>query len=264
MKIDLSGKLAVISGSSTGIGLAIAEGLAKAGASVTITGRKENQLFEAVELIQSSAPQVEVKSVTADLATLEGVEILTQSTPETDILINNLGIYDFKSFGEYTDEEWEKYFQVNIMTGVRLTRYYLPKMLEKNWGRIVFISSESALKVPPDMIPYAMTKTAQLTIARGLAESVAGTGITVNSVMPGPTRSQGLIERFQKRAEQEGKTLEEIEREFMAKERPDSLIKRLLNPEEIASLVTYLCSEQSSGTTGAPLRVEGGLINTIA
>ena len=264
MKIDLAGRTAVVSGSSGGIGLAIAEGLAGCGARVVIAGRNHGALDKAAAGLEAVSGAGPIKAVVADLATAEGVEKLTTAAPEADILCNNLGIYDFKPFSEYGDAEWERFFQVNVMSGVRLTRHYLPQMTANGWGRVVFVSSESALNVPPDMIPYAMTKTAQLTIARGLAETVAGTGVTVNSVLPGPTLTQTLRDMFERQAAESGTAMEEAAAAFVRKERPTSLIQRMLDPSEVANMVVYLCSEQASGTSGAPVRVEGGLLRSIA
>ncbi|MFA9459541.1 SDR family NAD(P)-dependent oxidoreductase [Thiohalorhabdus methylotrophus] len=264
MEIDLSGKTAIVSGSTAGIGFAVAEGLADSGARVVVTGRTQSRVDAALSALREHRPEAAATGVAADLATTEGVRALTEAEPRADILVNNLGMFGFKPFEEYSDEEWQQYFEVNVMSGVRLTRAYLGGMTEAGWGRVVFVSSESALHIPEDMIPYAMTKTAQLSIARGLAERVRGTGVTVNSVLPGPTLSESLREFFERQAGETGESVEEVGREFVREKRPDSLIGRPLDVAEVASMIVYACSPQASGTSGAPLRVEGGLIRSIA
>ncbi len=264
MHIDLTGKTAIITGSTAGIGYAIAEGLARAGAHVVINGRNQDKLTQAADRIRAAVPNAEIVQVTADVATADGAAAMIEAVPSADILINNLGIYAFKEFAEFADDEWLHFFQTNVMSGVRLTRHYLPTMKDNGWGRIVFVSSESALQVPTDMIPYAMTKTAQLTIARGLAQSTAGTGVTVNTVLPGPTMTETLFATFAEQAEKSATSTEEVAAAFIREERPDSLIQRFLKPDEVANMTVYICSEQASGTSGAPLRVEGGLLKSIA
>lgn len=264
MNIDLHGKRAVVSGSTAGIGRAIARGLALAGAGVVVNGRSEARVKEAVAAILKEAPQARLEGVAADLATEAGVETLLRKIPEADILVNNLGIFEPKAFEDIPDEDWRKFFEVNVLSGIRLTRAYLPGMKDRDWGRVVFISSESALQVPVEMIHYGMTKTAQLALARGLAESLAGTGVTVNSVLPGPTRSEGVGDFFGKIAKDQGTTQEAVEKDFIATHRPSSIIRRLARPEEVASMVVYVCSREASATTGAALRVDGGVLRSIA
>lgn len=263
MRIDLSGRRAVVSGSTAGIGFAIAKGLAAAGAAVVLNGRDETRVSEAVTRLRSDVPGADVTGIAADLGTAEGVAAFVAQVPEADILVNNLGIFDPKPFAEIADAEWERFFRVNVMSGVRMSRHYMPGMASRGWGRIVFISSESGVNIPVEMIHYGMTKTAQIAISRGLAETLAGTGVTVNAVLPGPTRSEGVIEFLGKMAGEGGKTQEEIEAGFIAEHRPTSLIKRLATVEEVANMVVYVCSPQASATTGAALRVEGGLLRGI-
>jgi NAD(P)-dependent dehydrogenase (short-subunit alcohol dehydrogenase family) len=264
MKIDLSGKRAIVSGSSAGIGFAIAHGLAAAGASVVVNGRGGKTTEAAKRRICDLVPGAKVESVAGDLSTAAGVAQLTERVPETDILVNNLGIFEPKPFEAITDDDWHRFFETNVMSGIRLSRAYLPGMRKRDWGRIIFISSESGLNIPVEMIHYGMTKTAQLAISRGLAESVAGTGITVNAVLPGPTRSEGVSEFFAKLAKEKGVTQEEMERQFIAQNRPSSLLQRLATVEEVANMVVYACSPQASATNGAALRVDGGVVRSIA
>ena len=264
MDLQLMGKTALVSGSTAGIGLAIARGLVEEGANVTINGRTAERVQHAREEIRATCPKGKVDVVAADLATAAGTEVLFQQLPEVDILINNLGIFEPKEFSEISDAEWLRFFEVNVLSGVRLSRHYLPGMVRKNWGRVIFISSESALQIPVEMIHYGMTKTAQLAIARGLAESVAGTGVTVNSVLPGPTRSEG-VGGFVNDMAKRGKTsAEQVEKEFFEKARPSSLLQRFATVEEVAAMVTYVASPRSSATNGAALRVDGGVLRSIA
>ncbi len=263
MNLQLNGKTALVTGGTAGIGLEIARLLAKEGANTLITGRNQAKIDAAVDDILSSGG-AEISGVVADAATAEGAAAIAAAVPQVDILINNLGIYESKAFGEIPDESWTTLFETNVMSGVRLARVYLPGMLERNAGRIIFISSESALAIPSDMIHYAMTKTAQLTIARGLAQLTRGTRVTVNSVLPGPTRSEGIIDFLRSQASDPTLPDAELEAEFFAKARPNSIIQRMAEPEEVANLVAYVASPLSSATNGAALRVEGGLINTIA
>ena len=264
MDLQIKGKLALISGGTAGIGLAIAQELAQEGVSVVITGRNQQKLDSAVQHIKEHCEDALVQPILADVTTVEDSTKLFQQVPTVDILINNIGIYEPKEFVDITDEDWLHLFDVNVMSGVRLTRNYLPAMIERNWGRIIFISSESALSIPPEMIHYGMTKTAQLAIARGLAEATKGTGITVNSVLPGPTRSEGIVEFIQEMSSSANPTQQEAETEFFQKHRSASLLQRLIEPEEVAHLVAYLASPLSAATNGAALRVEGGLLRTIA
>lgn len=264
MKIELNNKRAVVTGSTAGIGFAIAAGLAGAGADVVINGRTQQKVDAARKALLASVPGAKIEAVAADLATAQGVADFVARAPEADILVNNLGIFEPKPFEEIPDADWLRFFETNVMSGVRMSRAYLPGMKKKNWGRIVFISSESALNIPPEMIHYGMTKTAQIAIARGIAESVRGTGITVNSVLPGPTRSDGVLDFFGKMAKEAGIPQAQMENEFIARHRPTSVIGRLASVEEVANMVVYACSQQASATTGASLRVEGGLLRSIA
>lgn len=252
MDLQLKGKSALISGSTKGIGLAIAKLLAAEGAKVVLNGRTEAAVAQARKQIPGA------EGVAADLATAQGCEAIAQRHPEVDILVNNLGIFERKAFEDIGDDEWQRYFEVNVMSGVRLSRAYLPGMKRRGWGRIVFISSESALQIPDNMIHYGMTKTAQLAISRGLAETCAGTRVTVNTVMPGPTLSDGNKAAIAKRAP--GRPLAEVEKEFFEKVRPSSLLKRYATPEEIATLVAYVCSPLAAATNGAALRADGGVV----
>ncbi len=260
MDLQLKGRTALVTGSTAGIGLAIAERLAAEGVEVTITGRNQAKLDEAAAQI---AKVGKVNPVLADPATAEGAATLIAAVPETDILVNNLGIYEAKAFTDITDADWHHFFEVNVVSGARLARHYFPKMLEKNWGRVIFISSESSLMIPGEMIHYGMTKTAQLSIARGLASQTTGTGVTVNSVLPGPTRSEGIVD-FVKSVLPEAKTNEEAEQLFFQKIRPLSLLGRFIEAEEIGSMVAFLASPLAAVTNGAAIRAEGGILPTIA
>ena len=264
MIIDLTGRRAVVSGSTGGIGRAIAEGLARAGASVTINGRGEERVQTALREMRAAIPDARVDGIAADLGTAEGAEAFTRQIADADILVNNLGTAAPRAFEDIADEDWLNLFQTNVMSGVRLTRHYLAAMVKRGWGRVVFISSESAVNIPKEMIDYGMTKTAQLAISRGLAESVAGSGVTVNAVLPGPTRSEGLSRYVQAAAEAQGVTQDAIEQQFLTHMRPTSLIKRFATTEEVANMVVYVCSEQASATTGAALRVDGGVVRFVA
>ncbi len=263
MDLKLKGKKALVTGSTAGIGFAIAQGLAQEGASVVINGRTDSRVQEALQQLRSSTSG-DLSGITADLGSAEGVQGLTAQLAAVDILINNVGIFQPKPFPSIRDEDWLQTFNVNVMSGVRLSRAYLPGMKEHGWGRVIFISSESALNTPAEMIDYGVSKTAQLALARGLAETMAGTGVTVNSVLPGPTRSEG-VEGFIKELSK-GQNIDEaaFEKEFFKTMRPGSLIKRFARPEEIAAMVVYLCGEPASATTGAAVRVDGGVVHTIA
>jgi NAD(P)-dependent dehydrogenase (short-subunit alcohol dehydrogenase family) len=263
MDLKLHGKSALVSGSTAGIGFAIAFGLAQEGASVIVNGRSEERVAQAIAKIKQSIPDAKISGVVADAGTTSGVEQLFQKVPHVDILINNIGIYEPKTFFDITDEDWLNIFEVNVLSGVRLSRQYLQKQLEQNWGRIIFISSESAIQIPVEMIHYGTTKTAQLAIARGLAEMTIGTGVTVNSVLPGPTRSEGVEEFITKLAQERGTSPAEVETEFFQNVRPSSLIKRFATNEEVAAIVVYLSSPVASATNGAALRVDGGVIRSI-
>lgn len=264
MKIDLNGKTAVVSGSTAGIGLAIATGLADAGAAVVLNGRSEAAVNAAVEAVRRKVSGASVRGVVADLGSAEGCDRLVQAVPSTDILVNNVGIFQLQDFFETPDSEWERFFAVNVMSGVRLSRAYAEKMVAAGWGRIVFISSESGLNIPPDMIHYGFTKTANLSVSRGLAKRLAGTGVTVNAVLPGPTLSDGLVAAFKGAAPESGKSIEDVTGAFIRAKRPSSIIQRAATVEEVANMVVYVCSTQASATTGAALRVDGGVVDTIA
>jgi NAD(P)-dependent dehydrogenase (short-subunit alcohol dehydrogenase family) len=263
MDLKLTGKIALVSGSTAGIGLAIATALASEGARVVINGRSQRRVDEALRSIRTSHPQGQVSGVAADLATEAGTQTLVKQLPAVDILVNNLGIFEPKPFLEIPDADWRRFFEVNVLSGVRLSRAYLPGMVAKNWGRIVFISSESALQIPAEMIHYGMTKTAQLAIARGIAESVAGTGVTVNSILPGPTASEGVSAFITDMAHARHTDVATVERDFFRDVRPSSLIRRFATVDEVAALVTYVCSGLASATTGSALRVDGGVVRAI-
>jgi NAD(P)-dependent dehydrogenase (short-subunit alcohol dehydrogenase family) len=263
MIIDLNKRTAVVSGSTAGIGLAIAQGLAESGAKVVLNGRTRPRVEEAIAQVRAKVRNAEVLGVAADLGTAEGAAEFIQQVPATDILVNNLGIFEPKQFFDIPDEDWERLFRVNVLSGIRLARHYTPAMVKRGWGRVIFISSESALQIPAEMIHYGMTKTAQLAVTRGLAETVAGTGVTVNAVLPGPTRSEGVEKFVEQVGRQSGKNFEQMEKDFFRTMRPSSLIKRFATNEEVASLVVYVASEQASATTGASLRVDGGVVRSI-
>jgi NAD(P)-dependent dehydrogenase (short-subunit alcohol dehydrogenase family) len=262
MKIDLSGKTALVTGSTAGIGHAIAKGLAGAGAAVVLNGRSQDKVDAAVGKLQGTG--IKVQGIAADVSTAKGCQALVAKLPAVDILINNAGIFEPKDFFEIPDEDWSRFFEVNVMSGVRLSRAYLRGMIERNWGRIVFVSSESALNIPSEMIHYGMSKTAQLSIARGLAQLAHGTAVTVNSVLPGPTLSEGVDTFVKDLAKQNGQSPEEAAASFVKQHRPTSLLERFASVEEIANMVVYLSSKEASATTGAAVRVEGGIVNSIA
>jgi len=264
MIIDLSGKTALVTGSTAGIGYAIAKGLAASGAEVVINGRGRDKVDAAVAKLKQSVSGAKVRGIAADVSTAEGCDALLKALPAVDILINNAGIFEPKNFFEIPDEDWSRFFEVNVMSGVRLSRAYLAAMLKRDWGRIVFISSESALNIPTEMIHYGMTKTAQLAVARGLAKLTRGTAVTVNSVLPGPTMSEGVETFVKDLAKQNGQSLEEAAANFVKQHRPSSLLQRFASVDEVANLVVYVASQQASATNGAALRVEGGIVNTIA
>jgi NAD(P)-dependent dehydrogenase (short-subunit alcohol dehydrogenase family) len=259
MDLQIKGKRALVSGSTAGIGYAIAEALAKEGADVIINGRTQTAVDKAIERIQQTTGQA-VKGYAGDLTQANAAEALLAAHPAVDILVNNLGIFEPKAFEDIPDADWTRFFDVNVLSGVRLARQYLAGMKQKNWGRVIFISSESGVQIPSEMIHYGMTKSAQIAVARGLAEAVAGTGITVNSVLPGPTKSRGVEDFVEALAA--GKSFEAFEQEFFDKVRPTSLIKRFATPDEVAAMVTYLASPLASATTGAAVRVDGGVIKS--
>lgn len=259
MKIDLTGKRAIVTGSTLGIGFAIAKGLAAAGAKVVVNGRKAEAVEKAVAALQGA-----VRGVVADVGTAAGCAALVQAVPEADILVNNVGIYGPGDFFETDDDLWQHFFDVNVMSGVRLSRSYLPGMAAKGWGRVVFLSSESALNIPADMIHYGFSKTANLSVARGLAKRMAGTGVTVNAVLPGPTLTEGVAGMLKADADKAGISVAEAAVAFVKAQRPSSIIQRAATPEEVANMVVYACSKEASATTGAALRVDGGVVDTIA
>ena len=261
MNLNLDNKLSLVTGSTAGIGYAIATSLAREGARVVINGRSQASVDDAVVRIKSDTGG-NISGFAGDIGIDTTAEQLAEKFPDVEILVNNLGIFEPMEFEDITDADWRRFFDVNVLSGVRLVRLFLPGMRRRNWGRIIFISSESAVQIPAEMIHYGMTKTAQLAVSRGLAEAVAGTGITVNSILPGPTKSRGVSEFVDSLAKAEGKSFEAFEKEFFEKFRPTSLIKRFAKPEEVASLVTYIASPMASATTGAALRVDGGVIKS--
>jgi len=264
MKIDLSGKTALVTGSTSGIGHAVATGLAAAGADVVVNGRTPAKVDAAAATIGKAVPGAKVRGVAADVSTMAGCGTLVAALPEVDILVNNAGIFEPKGFFDIPDADWSRFFEVNVMSGVRLARAYMPGMLKRNWGRIVFISSESALNIPKEMIHYGVTKTAQLAVSRGLAEMTRGTAVTVNSVLPGPTMSEGVETFVKDLAKQNGQSVEEAASQFVKQFRPTSLLQRFARVEEIANMVVYVASKEASATNGAALRAEGGIVQTVA
>jgi len=264
LKIELSGKTAVVTGSTAGIGFAIARGLAESGAAVVVNGRTKESVDKAIARLADSASAPQVRGVAADLGTASGCAALVDAEPDADILVNNVGIFGPQDFFDIPDEEWTRFFEVNVMSGVRLSRAYLPGMLARNWGRVIFLSSESALNIPADMIHYGFTKTANLSISRGLAKRLAGTNVTVNAVLPGPTLSEGVAAMLADAQRESGQTLEETARAFVMEHRASSIIRRAATVDEVANLVVYAASPLASATTGAALRVDGGVVETIA
>ena len=264
MKIDLSGKTALVTGSTSGIGHAIAKGLAAAGGSVVVNGRTQAKVDAAIAALAKTVPDSKVRGIAADVSTAAGCKALVAALPDVDILINNAGIFEPRGFFDIPDEDWTRFLEVNLMSGVRLSRAYLQGMLKRNWGRIVFISSESALNIPKEMIHYGLTKTAQLALSRGLAEMTRGTAVTVNSVLPGPTMSEGVETFVKDLAKQNGQSVEEAASQFVRQFRPTSLLQRFASVEEIANMVVYVSSKEASATNGAALRAEGGIVQTIA
>ncbi len=258
MDLQLKNKTAFISGSTQGIGFAIAKQLLQEGAKVIINGRTIQRVNEAVEKLKNETSNGDVSGIEADFSKADEINALLKRLPEVDILINNAGIFEPKPFVEITDEDWFKFYEVNVLSGVRLSRHYFPKMLAKNWGRIIFISSESAVNIPEEMIHYGMTKTAQLSISRGLAELTKGTNVTVNAVLPGPTKSEGVGEFINQLAASQNQTPAEAERDFFKTARPTSLLQRFSSVDEVANMVTYISSPLSSATNGAAVKVDGG------
>lgn len=264
MHLELKKRKAIVTGSTAGIGRAIAEGLARAGAAVVINGRTQERVDAALLEMRTLLPEAELTGVAADASTAAGCSILFEHVPDADILVNNAGTAHLNNFFDQSDEEWLDLFQLNVMSGVRAARHYVPKMTARGWGRVVFISSESGLNIPKEMIDYGVTKTAVLAVSRGLAELVAGTGVTVNAVLPGPTNSEILSNWMKSTAQEQGITQEQAERQFLKTARPTTLINRFATTEEVANMVVYACSEQASATTGAALRVDGGVVRSIA
>jgi hypothetical protein len=263
MNLHLEGKRALVTGSTAGIGFATALGLAREGAEVVVNGRSQDRAEAAAQRIRDTVPGAQVSPVAADLSGAEGCKALIDSVPDLDVLVNNVGIFEPKPFEEIEDADWLRFFETNVLSGVRLSRHYLGGMRARDWGRIVFVSSESALQIPAEMIHYGMTKTAQLAVARGLAETTAGTGVTVNSVLPGPTRSEGVGDFVERMARQQGVDFETMEREFFETARPSSLLQRFASVDEVANMIVYACSGAASATNGAALRVDGGVVRAI-
>jgi NAD(P)-dependent dehydrogenase (short-subunit alcohol dehydrogenase family) len=263
MDFGLNGKRALVTGSTAGIGLAAARAIAAEGARVIINGRTESRVQTAVETLRALATPGSVEGIAADLSTATGCQAVTDAHPDVDILVNNLGVFEPKPFGEISDADWLRFFETNVLSGIRLARHYVRGMRQRNWGRIVFVSSESALQIPVEMIHYGMTKTAQLAVARGLAETLAGTGVTVNSVLPGPTSSEGVGEFVAQMATARGVDASTVEKDFFRSARPSSIVQRFTTPTEVAAMIAYVCSAQASATTGAALRVDGGVVRAI-
>ncbi|HHG4644866.1 TPA: SDR family NAD(P)-dependent oxidoreductase [Pseudomonas aeruginosa] len=264
MDFGLKGRRALVTGSTAGIGLATARALAAEGASVTVNGRTQARVDSAVNALKDELPGATITGIAADLSRSEGCEFLIGQLPDIDVLVNNLGIFEPKAFEQISDADWVRFFETNVLSGVRLSRHYVQGMRSRNWGRIVFVSSESALQIPAEMIHYGMTKTAQLAISRGLAETLAGTGVTVNSVLPGPTASEGVGGFVTELAASRGVDTSTVEREFFATARPSSVLQRFSTPDEVAAMIAYVCSARASATTGAALRVDGGVVRAIA
>jgi NAD(P)-dependent dehydrogenase (short-subunit alcohol dehydrogenase family) len=263
MDYQLKGKLALVTGSTGGIGLAIATALAGEGANVIVNGRTDDRVAEAIDKIRTRHPKAKLQAFAGDLSKADEVNELDARFQDLAILVNNLGVYAPKPFQELTDTDWHEIIETNFFSGLRLSRTFLPGMLGKNWGRIIFISSESGVEIPTEMIHYGVTKTMQISLARGLAETTKGTGVTVNSVLPGPTRSEGVEKFVESMAQKQGKSAAEMEKEFFKSARPGSLLQRFATVEEVANMVAYVASPLSSATNGAALRVEGGVIRSI-
>ncbi|MGH8259661.1 MAG: SDR family NAD(P)-dependent oxidoreductase [Steroidobacteraceae bacterium] len=263
MDLGLASKLALVTGSTAGIGLATAEALAREGARVVVNGRTAARVEAAAAQLRRAVPDARIEGVAADVSTARGCAAIIAAYPDADVLVNNMGIFEPKAFGDISDADWLRFFEANVLSGVRLARHYVRGMRERDWGRIVFVSSESAVQIPTEMIHYGMTKTAQLAIARGLAETLAGTNVTVNSVLPGPTASEGASRFVAEAAAASGKDAATVEREFFETARPSSILKRFASAAEVASLIAYVCSAKASATTGAALRVDGGVVRAI-
>ena len=264
MDMGLKGKRALVSGSTAGIGFAAASALAAEGCEVIINGRTQPRVDQALQRLRAEVQGARVTGIAVDLASAEGCQALFRQLPDVDVLVNNLGIFEPKAFEAIPDADWIRFFEVNVLSGVRLSRQYLPAMRQRNWGRVIFVSSESGLQIPAEMIHYGMTKTAQLAVARGLAETLAGTGVTVNCVLPGPTASEGVGEFVTRLAQSRGVDAATVEKEFFATARPSSLIRRFATVQEVASMIVYVASARASATTGAALRVDGGVVRSIA
>ena len=260
MDLQLKDKKALVTGSTAGIGYAIALQLAKEGAEVIINGRTKERVDKAVKQIKAESGNDNVSGITADFTNAESIKNLISELPQVDVLVNNVAIFEPKAFADITDEDWLRFYEVNVLSGIRMARAYFPQMLTKGWGRIIFISSESAIQIPEEMIHYGMTKTAQLAVARGLAELTKGTAVTVNSVLPGPTLSEGVGGFIENLAKDQNKTTEQVEADFFKTVRPTSIIQRFLSTDEVANMVTYLASPLASATNGAAIRAEGGLL----
>ena len=263
MDLGLHGKRALVTGSTAGIGFATAQALAREGAHVIVNGRTQSRVDSAVSLLRRALSNARIEGIAADLSGPEGCARVIQSYPELDVLVNNMGIFEPKPFGEISDAEWLRFFESNVLSGIRLSRHYVAGMRTRNWGRIVFVSSESALQIPAEMIHYGVTKTAQLAVARGLAETLAGTNVTVNSVLPGPTASEGVGNFLVQLAASSGKSSAQVKKDFFQTARPSSVLQRFTDPVEIASLITYVCSAAASATTGSALRADGGVVRSI-
>jgi NAD(P)-dependent dehydrogenase (short-subunit alcohol dehydrogenase family) len=263
MDLGLTGKRALITGSTAGIGFATAEALAREGAQVIVNGRTQRRVDEALAKLRAVC-KAQVEGIAADVSGAEGCANVIAVYPDVDILVNNMGIFEPKPFAEISDEDWTRFFESNVMSGVRFSRHYVRGMKERNWGRIVFVSSESGLQIPAEMVHYGVTKTAQLAVARGLAESLAGTNVTVNSVLPGPTASEGVAGFVAQLAASSGKSAAQVEKEFFQSARPTSLLRRFEDPAEIAAVIAFVCSARASATTGAALRADGGVVRSIA
>lgn len=263
MDLELDGKRALVSGSTAGIGYAIVEALAAEGAHVILNGRTQTRVDASLQKLNGAGLKGKIEGFAADLGTSDGVKQIMAKYPDVEILVNNLGVFEVKPFEQISDEDWLRFFEVNVLSGVRLSRHYLPRMKEHGWGRVVFISSESALQIPKEMIHYGMTKTAQLAISRGLAETTAGTNVTVNTVLPGPTESEGVATFVEQMAASQKISRQEVEKEFFRSVRPTSLLQRFATVGEVAAMVAYVCSPVSSATNGAALRVDGGVVQAI-
>ncbi|CRM33130.1 3-oxoacyl-[acyl-carrier-protein] reductase FabG [Pseudomonas sp. 28 E 9] len=264
MKIDVSGKVAIVSGSTAGIGLGISQALAQSGATVVVIGRDSGKVDAALAGIRQAVPGANLRGLVADLGTAEGAEVLFAAEPRADILVNNLGIFNDVDFFEAPDSEWTRFYEVNVISGVRLARHYVPGMVEQGWGRVIFVSSESGVATPADMINYGVTKSANLAVSHGLAKRLAGTGVTVNAILPGPTFTDGLEHMLKDATQKSGRTARDEADVFVRSARPTSIIQRAANVDEVANLVAYIASPLSSATTGAALRVDGGVVDSMA